>query len=120
MVSILFYSYKPIISYDRAKLKKVGDFYVLTWLIFTGPVTFNCLSVMLSEIFGLSAISMLVTSEISLGNSNTKYDPPEKDGSVISISIHKNYIFAGSYVYPIHSYLLYNFDLRILMSTDRN
>ena len=37
---ILFGSYKRIISYDRAKLKKVGDFYALTWLIFTGPVTY--------------------------------------------------------------------------------
>ena len=36
MVLIL---YKQIISYDRTKLKKVGDFYVLTWLIFAGPVT---------------------------------------------------------------------------------
>ena len=41
-----------------------------------------------SEAFGFSAISMLVTSEISLDNSNTKYDPPENDGSVISISAH--------------------------------
>ena len=31
MVSILFDSYKRNISYDRAKLKKVGDFYALTW-----------------------------------------------------------------------------------------
>ena len=40
MVLILFNSYKRIISYDRAKLKKVGDFYALTWLIFAGLVTF--------------------------------------------------------------------------------
>ena len=40
MVLMLFNSYKQIISYDRAKLKNVGDFYVLTWLIFTGPVTY--------------------------------------------------------------------------------
>ena len=39
MVLILFNSYKWIISYDRAKLKKVGDFYALTWLIFAGLVT---------------------------------------------------------------------------------
>ena len=39
-VLILFNSYKQILSYDRAKLKKVGDFYALTWLIFTGPATF--------------------------------------------------------------------------------
>ena len=39
MVLILFDSYEQNISYDRAKLKKVGDFYVLTWLIFAGPVT---------------------------------------------------------------------------------
>ena len=36
----LFKSYKRIISYDREKLKKVGDFYALTWLIFTGQVTY--------------------------------------------------------------------------------
>ena len=41
-----------------------------------------------SGAFGLSAISMFVTSEISLGNSNTKYDPPENDGKVISISVY--------------------------------
>ena len=40
MVLILFDSYKQNISYDRANSKKVGDFYALTWLIFTGPVTF--------------------------------------------------------------------------------
>ena len=40
MVLILFDSYKQNISYDRANLKKVGDFYALTWLIFAGPVTF--------------------------------------------------------------------------------
>ena len=50
-----------------------------------------------SEAFGLSAISMLVTSEISLGNSNIKYDVPENDGSVISISVHK--ISSGSDTY---------------------
>ena len=44
-----------------------------------------------SEVFGLSAMSILVTSEISLGNSNTKYDPPVNDGSVISISIKLSY-----------------------------
>ena len=40
MVVILFDSYKRNTSYDRAKLKKVGDFYALRWLIFTGPVTY--------------------------------------------------------------------------------
>ena len=39
VVLILLNSYKRIINYDRAKLKKVGDFYVLTWLISAGPVT---------------------------------------------------------------------------------
>ena len=29
-----------MISYDRAKFEKVGDFFALTWLIFAGPVTF--------------------------------------------------------------------------------
>ena len=35
---------------------------------------------------------MSVISKISVGNSNTKYDLPENDGSVISISvlIHRN------------------------------
>ena len=28
-----------ILSYDRVKLEKVGDFYAPTWLIFAGPVT---------------------------------------------------------------------------------
>ena len=41
MVLILFNSYKWIISYDRANLKKVGNFYVLTWLNFAGLVTFT-------------------------------------------------------------------------------
>ena len=41
MVLILFNSNKRIISYDRAKLKKVDDFYALTWLIFAGPVTYR-------------------------------------------------------------------------------
>ena len=40
VIVILFNSYKRIISYDRAKLKKVDDFYALTWLIFAGPVTY--------------------------------------------------------------------------------
>ena len=39
MVLILFDSYQRNIRYDRAKLKKVGNFYALTWLIFAGPVT---------------------------------------------------------------------------------
>ena len=41
MVLSLFNLYKQIISYNRAKLKKVGDFYALTWLIFAGLVTYN-------------------------------------------------------------------------------
>ena len=40
MLLILFNSYKRMISYDRAKLKKVGDFFALTWLIFAGLVTY--------------------------------------------------------------------------------
>ena len=31
--------YKQFISYDRAKTEKIGDIFVLTWLIFAGPVT---------------------------------------------------------------------------------
>ena len=40
MALVLLNLYKRIISYDRAKLKKVGNFYALTWLIFAGPVTY--------------------------------------------------------------------------------
>ena len=35
-----FNSHKQIKSYDRANLKKVGNFYVPTWLIFAGQVTY--------------------------------------------------------------------------------
>ena len=41
MILILLDSCKRIISYDRAKLKKVGDFYALTWLIFAGLITYH-------------------------------------------------------------------------------
>ena len=41
MVLIWCDSYKQNISYDRAKLKKVDEFYALTWLIFAGPVTYK-------------------------------------------------------------------------------
>ena len=41
MVLISFDSYKRNMSYDKAKLKKVGNFYALTWLIFAGPVTYG-------------------------------------------------------------------------------
>ena len=40
MALFLFNLYKRIISYDRAKLKKVGGFDAHTWLIFAGPVTY--------------------------------------------------------------------------------
>ena len=40
VVLILFNLYQQIMSYNRTKLKKVGNFYALTWLIFAGPVTF--------------------------------------------------------------------------------
>ena len=40
LVLIVFNLYKQIISYGRAELKKVGEFYVLTRLILAGPVTF--------------------------------------------------------------------------------
>ena len=32
--------FKHTINYDKIKLKKVGNFYATTWLIFAGPVTF--------------------------------------------------------------------------------
>ena len=38
VILMLFNSYKWIISYDRANLKTVGNFYALTCLIFAGPV----------------------------------------------------------------------------------
>ena len=41
MVLILFDLYKQITAYEKAKLKKVGNFYVLTWLIFVGLVTYG-------------------------------------------------------------------------------
>ena len=31
--------FKCSINYDKTKLKKLGNFNVTTWLIFTGPVT---------------------------------------------------------------------------------
>ena len=30
--------FKHIINYDKTKLKKLGNFYATTWLIFAGPV----------------------------------------------------------------------------------
>ena len=32
--------FKHTINYDKIKLKKLGDFYATTWLIFAGPVTY--------------------------------------------------------------------------------
>ena len=29
-----------VCSYDSAKIKKIGNFFALTWLIFAGPVTY--------------------------------------------------------------------------------
>ena len=40
VAEILLCLYKPFVSYDRAKTEKIGNFFVLTWLIFTGPVTY--------------------------------------------------------------------------------
>ena len=40
MIEILFCYYKQFVSYERAKTKKVSDFFALTWLIFAGPVTY--------------------------------------------------------------------------------
>ena len=37
----MFNLYRRIKCYDWAKLKKVGDFYMPTWLIFAGPVTYK-------------------------------------------------------------------------------
>ena len=34
--------FKRTINYDKTKLKKLGNFYTTTWLIFAGPVTYNC------------------------------------------------------------------------------
>ena len=40
VTEILLCLYKQFISYDRARTEKIGDFFALTWLIFTGPVTY--------------------------------------------------------------------------------
>ena len=39
MTEILLCLYKPFVSYDIAKTKKISDFFALTWLIFAGLVT---------------------------------------------------------------------------------
>ena len=39
MTEILLCFYKQFVSHDRAKTEKICDFFVLTWLIFAGPVT---------------------------------------------------------------------------------
>ena len=53
MTEILLCLYKQFVSYDRAK-EKIGDFFVLTWLIFAGPVTyiyvFSMLSFVISDL----------------------------------------------------------------------
>ena len=33
--------FKRTINYDKTKLKKLGNFYATTWLIFAGLVTYN-------------------------------------------------------------------------------
>ena len=33
--------FKLTINYDKTKLKKLGNFYATTWLIFAGPVTYS-------------------------------------------------------------------------------
>ena len=67
MVLILFDSYKQNISYDRAKLKKVGDFYALTWLIFAGLVTFlvKCIRLLVAFFFLFCAAT---TTQSELGS----------------------------------------------------
>ena len=40
MTEILLHLCKLFVSYDRVKTEKIGDFFVLTWLIFAGPVTY--------------------------------------------------------------------------------
>ena len=39
VTEILLCLCKQFVSYDRAKMEKISDFFALTWLIFAGPVT---------------------------------------------------------------------------------
>ena len=39
-MKILLQLYKYLSSYDTANTLKIGDFFVLTWSIFAGPVTY--------------------------------------------------------------------------------
>ena len=61
MVLSLFNSCKWIISYGEVNLKKVDDFYVLTWLIFAGPVTYTYIyrNITIIELFGLIPVTLL-------------------------------------------------------------
>ena len=63
MVLILFNLYKPIVSYDRTKMKKVGSIFAPTWLIFAGPVTYSflifaILTTILKQVFAKLSILM--------------------------------------------------------------
>ena len=40
VMEILLCLYKQFISYDRAKMEKIGNFFALTWLIIAGLVTY--------------------------------------------------------------------------------
>ena len=54
-----------------------------------------------SEEFGLNAMSILITSEISLGISNITYDLPENYSRVIS-RVHNIYSY-NSWLYQYHN-----------------
>ena len=65
MVLILFDSYKRNIGYDRAKLKKVGNLYVLTWLIYVGPVTYSIYKCLMEYIV-YGDVFMITLSHIAM------------------------------------------------------
>ena len=68
MTEILLCLYKPFVSYDRTKMKKIGDFFVLTWLIVAGPVTYY-------ELLVILYIAKIVSS-VCMDYSNLKWLHP--------------------------------------------
>ena len=67
MTEILLCLFKQFVSYDRAKTEKIGDFFVLTWLIFVGPVTCDvCFSLNIFVTCRINGIIMLVNVCVSV------------------------------------------------------
>ena len=71
MVLILFNSYKQIFSYDRAKLKKVDNFYVLTWLIFAGPVTISKFNLNITQLYDKMNVIIIYTAIVNSSTTAT-------------------------------------------------